>query len=116
MATHISRRPADAPPYEELLEAVRTMDLYSQDALNKIEGLAKLALVSLESPSTYLDPRSLAETLKTIVYLAQDTCNSINCTAEGVRGDYTNDADRKASGRRHDAMRAAQQQIANGRG
>lgn len=116
MATHISRRPTDAPPYEELLEAVRTMDLYSQDALNKIEGLAKLALVSLESPSTYLYPGSLAETLKTIGYLAQDTSNSINCTAEGVRGDYTNDADRKASERRHDALRAAQQQIANGRG
>jgi hypothetical protein len=97
----------NAPSPADFREAVETMDSTSQWAFNRIEALAQLALLAMESPKTFMNPDLLAGTLHTIAYLAEDARNLINDEAEGVGANYKDDPGWDASRRRWDAIRLA---------
>lgn len=97
-------KPAVADAAEGLRETVLLMDELSQDGFGRIKGLANLALLSLETPEGHRHTRDLAEALKAIGVIAEDTQASINSEAEAVGCNYQD----KAWLRRIDARRAFQ--------
>jgi DUF3077 family protein len=92
---------------DEILDVVRTMDMHSQAAFDRIEALANMALKLLQLPETYRNPDDLAEALKTIRYTAMDIRNIVNCEAESVGSHYIGDLEQVSSRARWDAMREA---------
>lgn len=99
--------PTTDPTPAEFREGVEQMDRWSQWAFDKINALAKLALLGMESPEIFRHPDVMAETLHTIAYLAEDARNLINLQAEGVGADHKSEPELEASRRRLAAMRAA---------
>lgn len=87
---------------EGIGEAVETMDALSHDGFGRISGLARLALLSLETPEGHRSVEGLAAVLETICTIAEDTKNCINCEA----GDVGFGHDEQGWKRRADARRA----------
>ncbi|MBL8448195.1 MAG: hypothetical protein JNJ44_12365 [Zoogloeaceae bacterium] len=98
---------AKNPDLDKILEAVETMDMFSQDGFDRVKALARMALRLLELPETYSHPDTLAEALNTIVLTADDNRNFINCEAEAVGANYVDELGHKALRARMDAVRAA---------
>ena len=103
----MKRRAADWKPsgdIEAVKEAVSMMDELSHDGFGRISGIASLALLSLESPEGHRSVEDLAAALTTILLIANDTKNVINCEA----GDVGCGHDEAGWRRRADARRAFQ--------
>lgn len=107
------RRAADWKPSNDLeavKEATRMMDELAQCGFGRIKGLARLALLSLETPEGHRDVSALVAALTTIEMIAEDTENCINSEAGDV-GCGHDDAGwrRRADARRafHDSQREA---------
>lgn len=99
------RRAADWHPSNDLeavKEATRMMDELAQDGFGRIKGLAKLALLSLETPEGHRDVSALVAALTTIGMIAEDMENCINSEA----GDVGCSHDDAGWRRRADARRA----------
>lgn len=75
----------------QLRAAITEIDQFSQDAFSEIATIAKLALASLETPSGFNDVNGIACVLTAIFNKAFDTENSINCAAEAVACNYTDE-------------------------
>jgi hypothetical protein len=96
---------ADWKPSEDLeaaKEATRMMDELSHSGFSRINGLARLCLLSLENPEGYRSVEALAAALVTICEIAEDTKNLINSEAGDVGCGHQDEAWR----RRADARRA----------
>lgn len=107
------RRAADWKPSEDL-EAVKgaalMMDELAQCGFGRIKGLARLALLSLETPEGHRDVSALVAALTTIGMIAEDMANCVNSEAGDVGCGYTDPAwRRRADARRafHDGQREA---------
>ena len=87
---------------EGIGEAVQAMDALSHDGFNRINGLAKLCLMSLETPEGHRSVEALAAALETICAIAQETRDCINSEA----GDVGFGHDEQGWKRRADARRA----------
>lgn len=87
-----------------LRETVLLMDELAQDGFGRIKGLARLALLSLETPEGHRDISALVAALSTIATIAEDVDNYINSEAGSVGCGYQDEAGR----RRADARRAFQ--------
>lgn len=101
------RRSADWKPSNDLeavKEATRMMDELAQCGFGRIKGLARLALLSLETPEGHRDVSALVAALTTIDMIAEDTANCINSEA----GDVGCGHDDAGWRRRADARRAFQ--------
>lgn len=99
------RRAADWKASEDLdavKEATRMMDELSHSGFSRINGLARLCLLSLETPEGHRSVESLAAALETICAIADDTKNCINSEA----GDVGCGHDEQGWKRRADARRA----------
>lgn len=59
-------------------ETVLAIDRVSQDGFGRIHGLAKLALLSLETPEGHRNTGGLVAALTTISMIAEDMENCIN--------------------------------------
>ena len=92
-----------ATEVDELRAPIDLMDNLSQDGLSEITAIAKLALLSLESPDSYRHLDNIAHALKAIWSKANDTQDSINGEAERVGCNHVDKAER----RRWDAQRIA---------
>lgn len=88
---------------EDLRSAVYEMDCLAQHVLSEISAIAKLALLSLETPYVYRNPEIIAQALYAILGSSEGIMNCINSEAENVGCNYT---DPKAE-LRHVAKRAA---------
>ncbi|WP_250440078.1 hypothetical protein [Delftia tsuruhatensis] len=73
------------------------MDSLSQEAFQSIIAVAKLALISLESPAGHRNMSALAFALETIAYRADDAMNIINAEAENVGSHWRDDASQRRS-------------------
>lgn len=102
---------ADWKPTDDLeavTEAARMMDELAQCGFGRIKGLARLALLSLETPEGHRDVSALVAALTTIGMIAEDTANCINSEAGDVGCGHQDDAwRRRADARRafHDSQR-----------
>ena len=100
----MNARKTPAMTVEAIGEAVETMDALSHDGFGRISGLARLALLSLETPEGHRSVEALAAALVTICAIAEDTKNCINCEAADVGFGH----DEQGWKRRADARRAFQ--------
>lgn len=80
------------PTNDQLREAITEIDGMSQGAFSEIATIAKLALVSLETPAGCDDIDGIARVLMAIWGKALDAENYINCMAEGVACNYKDEA------------------------
>lgn len=92
-----------AAKVDELRAAIDLLDNLSQEGLSEITAIAKLALLSLESPDSYRHLDNIAHALKAIWSKANDTQDSINGEAERVGCNHVDKAER----RRWEARRIA---------
>ena len=84
-----------------LRETVLLMDELSHDGFGRIKGLARLALLSLETPEGHRDVSALVAALATIGMIAEDMENFINSEAGSVGCGYMDPAwRRRANARR----------------
>ncbi len=88
----------------EIGETVRTMDRLSQDGFGRINGLARLALLSLETPEGHRNTVGLVAALTTIGMIAEDMESCINEWAGHVGYAYRDEAWQRLA----DARRAFQ--------
>jgi hypothetical protein len=81
------RRASDWKPSEDLdalKEAARMMDALSSSGFSRINGLARLALLALETPNGHRSVEPLAAALAAICEIADDTNIAINGEASSV--------------------------------
>ncbi|WP_295951763.1 hypothetical protein [Rhodoferax sp.] len=103
MKTQSSPRPDLGDSIESLRIAVNEMDGYAAAAFNEIQAIASLVLVALESPRYCTNAEVIAHALGIIHARAGDAANAINCSAEAVGCNHTDDVQR----RRWDARTAS---------
>jgi acetylglutamate synthase len=77
---------------KELGNAITTMDCLSSIGFSEIASIAKLALISLETPEGYRHISDIAFALESIRSKAQDMENLINCEAESTGFNHIDDA------------------------
>ncbi len=73
-----------AAPKHDYAGAIEMMDSLSQEGFQQIMSIAKLALLSLESPEGHRSLTALAYALEAIQGKAEDAMTSINYEAEKV--------------------------------
>ena len=73
---------------QELGEAIRLIDCFSQDGFSKISAIAKLARRSLEAPEGHQHIGDIFSALEVIANTADDYQNSINYEAESTGFNY----------------------------
>lgn len=88
------------PEVQELRRTVESMDSLSQEGFSEISFIAKIAISALKTPGGYQHMDDIANAFKAIWVRADDIRNCINCEAESVGCNYTNDDQR----RRQDAL------------
>jgi len=86
--------PPKAHNIEEFKSAVYEMDYLSQCGFTEISAVAKLALIALESPNAYQNPKHIAQAFVVILGRANDLMNAINCEAENVECAYIDKRER----------------------
>ena len=72
----------EAKSKKEIFDALETVHLFASGALERIAGIARCALHSLESVSGAADLEAVAQALKAIAMDAQGTDNDISMEAE----------------------------------
>jgi hypothetical protein len=91
---------------KELSNAITTMDCLSSIGFSEIAGIAKLALISLETPEGHRHIDSIACALKAIASKAEDISEIIGCNAEAVGLNYIDDAWLRCLNARHTFLKA----------
>ncbi|WP_216293259.1 hypothetical protein [Delftia acidovorans] len=91
----------------DLASAIEMMDGLSQDGFNQIMSIAKLALLSLETPAGNRDLAPMAHALELMVAHAQDTMNCINTHAESVGHSWRDESHERRSRVAREAMLAS---------
>ncbi|MFT3905608.1 MAG: hypothetical protein QM718_04815 [Steroidobacteraceae bacterium] len=94
------------PEVQKLRNAVEFMDCLSQDGFSEIESIANLALAYLETPAGYRHLDNIAHALLAIRNKASETENCINCEAEKVGCNHTDDAERRRMVAQYQALKA----------
>lgn len=69
---------------QRLSGAIKDMDAMSQEGFNRIEALARVALMALETPAAHRAPEMLAGVLEAIASTAQASRDAVACSAEDV--------------------------------
>lgn len=98
---------------EQLRGVITDMDALAQGGFGQIASMARLALLALEQPGTYVSASSMdaiAGVLAAIKSKAEDIDNCINSMAEGAGCNCVDDAQR----RRWDALRKGRESVAGG--
>lgn len=95
---------AEQATIRALQGTIMNMDSISQMGLNKITTIARMALLSLETPIGNMNTDYIAYAFEAIAHIAWDASESVNSLAEEV-GCHDRD---EAWQRRADAYRAAQ--------
>lgn len=86
---------------ERLRDAIRSMDAISQEGFSRIEALARITLMALETPDAYRFPELIAQTLDTIAAVAQTSMDAANSSAEEVGCNWVmRDEQRRMAARR----------------
>jgi hypothetical protein len=87
---------------KELGEFIQSMDCYSQNGLDRIEALARLAQLAMQAPEAYqcLSLEAFAHVFAVIEEIAGRTMDDINSTAEQAGNFHYRDS---AAGARQDA-------------
>jgi hypothetical protein len=93
---------------QKLCSTVEFIDALSQEGFSKIYSIARVTLVALENKEKYLSQEDIAHALETISGVAFDIENCINCEAENVDCNHTDEA----RYRRMDAYNAQQLRMA----
>ena len=103
MKTTPSPQPEHGDSIAALRIAVNEMDGYASTAFGEIQAVASLVLVALESPKYCTNTDVIAHAMGIIHARAGDAANVINCSAEAVGCNHTDDVLR----RRWDARTAS---------
>ncbi|WP_051516733.1 hypothetical protein [Herbaspirillum sp. RV1423] len=103
-------KPDAAQRIMKLEKAVNFMDALSQEGFGQIAAIAKLAILSLETPEGYYPAHreTLAAAFTAICKIADDIADCINCEAEEVG---LNHKDERTEAR-HEARREGERQYA----
>ncbi|WP_342616963.1 hypothetical protein [Rhodoferax sp. GW822-FHT02A01] len=105
--SEVAKAPLTTPEEIQKLHAtVNLMDCLSQGGFSEISSIAKLALISLETPEGHRHLDNVVRALESIWGKADEIQNSINWEAEQVGCNYVDEAER----RRQDARRMARAQ------
>lgn len=94
----VSDPAADAPTevrFKRMEAAIMQMDALSQECFSKIEAIARLALLALETPRGHREIDSIAHALEAIQGCASDGMNSINVEAEDFGLNYVDETERR---------------------
>ena len=91
---------------KELGNAITTMDCISSIGFSEIASIAKLALLTLETPEGYRHIDNIAYALKAIASKAEDISEIIGCNAEAVGLNYIDDAWLRRLDARHTFLKA----------
>ncbi|WP_370306174.1 hypothetical protein [Sinimarinibacterium flocculans] len=78
-----------------LENALSNIDAMSQSGFSRIAAMAKLALLSLETPQGYNHVSEIGTVLQAIVYIARETEDEINAAAECHGCNYIDKAERR---------------------
>ncbi|MFJ9533324.1 hypothetical protein [Herbaspirillum sp. NPDC101396] len=102
---------ANHPRFKSLEGVVYDVDAMSQSGFDRIEAIAKLISISLESPSGYFPPHisTISHAMDAIRAIAEEASNCINSRAEEVGCNYVDDGIK----RRFDAEKLGKQQWQN---
>lgn len=92
---------------KDLKANIKNMDALSRTSLAKVKGIAKMALVALESPAGCMALDSLGFALQTIVDEADVCLDSIAHEARAAGAEYPDEA----AQRRFDAMWAVRRKL-----
>jgi hypothetical protein len=92
---------------DRMKESINLMDTFSQDSFSRIEAIARLALLAMETQEGQRDTEVYAAAFEVIRYMAIDTENLINCEAENSGDHYKDEAMRRRADARG-AFRDAQ--------
>lgn len=91
--THTNDPSACDEQLRNLKSTVNDIDAQSQDGCSEIAAIAKLTLTAMEVPDKSVCGHELiAQALKAIWHKAEDTQNYINCMAEDVGCNWTDEA------------------------
>lgn len=97
---------------QRLRDTIKDMDAVSQDGFSRIEALARITLMALETPDAYRFTELIAQTLETIATVAQTSMDAVNSGAEGVGCNWVMQAEQ----RRMAAHRVAREREAQNAG
>jgi nucleoside-diphosphate-sugar epimerase len=86
---------------------IKDMDALSQEGFSRVEALARVALLALETPDAYRFPGLIAGVLETIAGIAQTTKDAASSSAADVGCGW--DEFERDELRRMDAHRAARE-------
>ena len=94
---------------QRLRTTIKHMDALSQEGFSRIEALARVTLMALETPDAYRSVEMIAKTLETICGIAQGNMDTVNSYAEEVGCNWIEtDEQRRAEARRVAHARDAQ--------
>lgn len=97
---------------DRLRDTIKDMDAISQDGFSRIEALARITLLALETPDACRFIELIAQTLDTIATVAQTSMDAVNSGAEEVGCNWV----MRAEQRRIEARRVAIEREAQGAG
>lgn len=80
---------------KKLRDMIQLLDNYSQHGLSQISAIARLALLSLETPDGYLHRDEIAKAFEAIHEKAEYLEDCINAEAENVGCNYIDEAERR---------------------
>lgn len=80
------------PTLRQALAAVDNMENLSNSASEKVQGLCRLALHALETPSGQSDTEAIAQALRVILHTTAEVADCIGWEAEKVGIDAARDA------------------------
>ena len=105
------RLAADIAERERLLSSsLRSVDAQSQQHFGAIESMARVTLLSMETPEGHCNTEDIAMVLRTIMHLACEAASEINAKAANADCGYV---DHEAV-RRIDALHELEQQMGRG--
>lgn len=103
MAATKNTATASAVTTDRLRDAIMEMDAAAQEGFSRIEALARVALMALETPDAHRSPEVIMQTLDVIASIAQTNGSEVTGAAEEVGCNWTKPADLRRMG----AQRAA---------
>ena len=100
--------PAIQAQIDGLKESIQLVDNFSQDGFSRIDAIAMLALLAMETPEGHRDIEVYAKAFEAIRAITCDMKNLINLEAEKTGDHYRDEAwPRRSAARR--AFRSAQE-------
>jgi hypothetical protein len=109
MSTTKNTATASAVTADRLRTTIKDMDAMSQEGFGRIEALARITLMALETPDAYRFTEMIAKTLETICGIAQSSMDTVYSNAEEVDCNWIEtDEPRRTEARRVARERDAQ--------